>query len=364
MKAREQYKQKHPSLINDVDSWDDATFLNKARVTLDGKITNTAILLLGKEEASALLSPAVGQISWILKDTPEGYEHFYTPFILTVNKVIACIRNTNYRYMIDDTTIFPDEVPHYDDWVMRETLQNAIAHSDYSKSSRIIVLEYNNKLIVENAGSFIPDSIEAVIHDNKPQPYYRNLFLVNAMVNLNMIDTIGNGIKKIFTTQRERFFPLPTYDISSETYTEVTIHGELINENYSRQLKKHPELSLDDVIALDKVQKKMDLTDQEIERLRSLKLIKGRNSLLEIVGSAKVGLTNKDFKQMILDLLNEKGSAARDEVENLIMPLLPQDLPIEKRQKKISNILVELSSKEQKIQNISPSIKFSVWKLI
>ncbi|GHT24744.1 hypothetical protein AGMMS4957_18290 [Bacteroidia bacterium] len=364
LKAREQYKQKHPALISDVDTWDDITFLNKARVTLDGKITNTAILLLGKSEASALLSPAVGQISWILKDAPEGYEHFYTPFILTVNKVLACIRNTKYRYMIDDTTIFPDEVSHYDDWVMRETLQNAIAHSDYSKSSRIIVLEYNNKLIVENAGSFIPDSVEEVIHYNRPQPYYRNLFLVNAMVNLNMIDTIGSGIKKIFTIQRERFFPLPTYDISGEDHTEVTIHGELINENYSRQLKKHPELSLDDVIALDKVQKRLPVSEDDITRLRELKLVAGWASELQIAGNYSK-ITYQDYKQMILDLIiTQNGSATREDIVNLIMPTLSPDEPMAKKLRKITNIVAKLSKQEGIIKNTSNTDKYPVWKLV
>ncbi|GAB6013630.1 ATP-binding protein, partial [Viscerimonas tarda] len=342
----------------------DEEFLDKARVTLDGKITNTAILLLGKSEASALLSPAIGQITWVLKDAPEGYEHFYTPFILTVNKTLACIRNLKYRYMIDDTSLFPNEVTHYDEWVIREALNNAVAHQDYSKSCRIIVLEYNDRLIFENAGSFIPESVEDAIHYNRPQPYYRNPFLVAAMVNLNMIDTVGSGIKKMFTIQRDRFFPLPTYNISDEKHTEVTIHGELINENYSRQLFKHPELSLDDVIALDKVQKKLPISKDALNRLRSLDLIKGRSSLVEIVGSIKsVDFTNKDFKEMVLNLLREKGSVSREEIEKLIMPFLPQDLPVEKKQKKISNVLVGLSSKDKKIRNISQSIKFSVWEL-
>jgi ATP-dependent DNA helicase RecG len=362
--AREQYKKKHPSLIDDVDSWDDITFLNKAKVTLDGKITNTAILLLGKDEASPLISPAIAQITWVLKDDPGDYEHFHTPFILTVNKVLACVRNTKYRYMVDKTTLFPEEVTHYDEWVIRETLHNQVAHQDYSKQCRIIILEYNNRLLFENAGGFIPESIEEVIHLDRPQPYYRNPFLVEAMVNLNMIETIGSGIKKMFTIQRNRYFPLPTYDISDENHTEVTIHGELINENYSRILFEHPELSLDDVIALDKVQKKLPISKDSLNRLRSLKFVKGRSSLVEIVGTIKfVEFTNKDLKQMILDLLKDNRSVSREEIEKLIMPLLPQDLPVKKRQKKISNILVELSSKDKKIKNISQSIKFSVWQL-
>jgi ATP-dependent DNA helicase RecG len=358
--ARKQYKKKHEKLADDVDKWTDEQFLDKAYISIEGKITNTAILLLGKDTSHHLLSPAIAQISWILKDAPGGYEHFYTPMILSVDKAIACIRNTKYRYIIDDTTSFPDEITHYDEWVMREALNNAVAHQDYGKSSRIILLEYNNRLIIDNAGSFIPDSVEAAIHYDRPQPYYRNPFLVAAMVNLNMIDTIGSGIKKMFSTQRERFFPLPTYNIADGKHTEVTIYGELINENYSRQLKRHPELSLDDVILLDKVQKKQEIGDEEIEHLRDLKLIAGIASDLQVAGSY-TKISYQDYKQMILDLIIQNGSATREDIVNMIMPTLSPDEPVEKRLKKIANIVSKLSAKENRILNTSNSDKYPVW---
>ena len=138
--------------------------------------------------------------------------------------------------MVDDATLFPEEVTMYDDWVIREALHNCIAHQDYSKCSRIIVLEYSNHLIFDNAGSFIPASVEEAIHYDRPQRYYRNPFLANAMVNLNMIETIGSGIHKIFSIQRQRLFPMPTYDISDESHTKVTVHGELLNANYTNIL--------------------------------------------------------------------------------------------------------------------------------
>jgi ATP-dependent DNA helicase RecG len=363
LKAREQYKKKNPKLAKDIESWDDELFLDKASITIEGKITNTAILLLGKDTSNHLLSPAIGQVSWILKDAPGGYEHFYTPFILTVDKALACIRNLQYRYMIDDTTLFPEEVTHYDEWVIRETLHNCVAHSDHSKQSRIIILEYNDRLIFDNAGGFIPDSVEEAIRYDRPQRYYRNPFLVAAMVNLNMIDTIGSGIKKMFTIQRDRFFPLPTYDISDENHTEVTIHGELINENYSRQLKKHPELSLNEVIALDKVQKRQSISEMEIQHLRDLKLVAGVASELQVAGDY-TKISYQDYKQMVLELITKTGSATRDDIANLIMPTMSPDEPMEKRQKKISNIIVEISTKDKKIVNISKSIKSPVWTLV
>jgi len=366
LKAREQYKLKNASLSEDVDTWDDITFLNKAKITLNGQITNTAILLLGKDEASSLISPAIAQITWVLKDAPNGYEHFFTPFILTIDKTIDCIRNMRYSFMVNDNSLFPKEVTRFDKWVIREMLHNCVAHQDYRKSSRIIVLEFNDKLIFQNAGGFIPNSIEEVIRFNSPQDYYRNPFLTAAMVNLNMIETVGNGIKKIFTIQRDRLFPMPTYDISDETHTKVTVHGELLNENYTNILNDNPELPLEDVIALDKVQKKHKISENELVRLRSLKLVKGRSTSLEIVGDVHTNnsLTNKNYKQKILDLIVEKGSATKEEIETLLMPLLPMTLNISKKQKKISNLITELSLQDKKIMNTSSSKKYAVWQVI
>jgi ATP-dependent DNA helicase RecG len=219
------------------------------------------------------------------------------------------------------------------------------------------------KVTFDNAGSFIPDSVEAAIHYNRPQRYYRNPFLVNAMVNLNLIDTIGSGIKRMFTIQRDRFFPMPTYDISDEKHTEVTIHGELINENYSRQLKKHPELSLDDVILLDKVQKKQPVSETEIAHLRELKLVAGVASELQVAGNY-IKITYQDYKQMILELITQNGSATRDDIVNLIMPTLSPDESKEKRLRKITNIVAKLSKQERVIRNISNTDKYPVWKLV
>jgi ATP-dependent DNA helicase RecG len=369
LKAREQFKLRNPSLEKDVDSWDDITFLNKAKITQNGQITNTAILLLGKDEACALMSPAIAQITWVLKDVPGGFEHFHTPFILTVNKALDCIRNLRYSYMIDDNTLFPKEVTHYDKWVIRELLHNCVAHQDYRKSSRIIILEYNGKLVFQNAGGFIPGSVEEVILLNSPQDYYRNPFLARAMVNLNMIETVGNGIKKIFTIQKERLFPLPDYDISDETHTKVSVYGKLIDENYTNILNAHPELSLEDVIALDKVQKKQPVSKTETARLRKLKLVKGGATSLQIVTNAKSGskiktVPNKELKQKILDLLRKEGSATRVDIEQLIIPYLSPELPVENKRKKISNIVSELSYKEGQIVNISSSTKNPIWKLV
>ncbi|WP_301666172.1 ATP-binding protein, partial [uncultured Alistipes sp.] len=102
VKARELYTNAHKDKADEIASWDDATFLNKAKLTIRGKITNTAIVLLGKEESEHLISPAVAKIKWILRgqdNIERDYMIASCPFILAVDRIYDKIRNLKYRYI-------------------------------------------------------------------------------------------------------------------------------------------------------------------------------------------------------------------------------------------------------------------------
>jgi len=60
-RARVLFKEKNPKIASEVDGWDTVTFLNKAKILKNSRITHAAILLLGKEEAEYHLSPAIGK---------------------------------------------------------------------------------------------------------------------------------------------------------------------------------------------------------------------------------------------------------------------------------------------------------------
>jgi len=373
-KARNEYKAKHFRQRVDVDQWSDLTFLNKAKLTIRGKITQAALLLLGKDSSSYLLNPAVAQISWILKDAKNSeldYAHFSIPFILASDRVLSNIRNLFYRYM-PDNTLFPLEISQYDSYVIREALHNCIAHQDYYLQSKIIVVEFPEYVIFENAGNFLPQSVETVIEQDSPQKFYRNKFLCEAMVNLNMIDTIGGGIKKMFSVQRERFFPLPDYDLTNPKAVQVKIFGTVLNKNYTQLLMNKVDLDLHIVILLDKLQKGKILSTDNVRLLKSLKLIEGRKpnyyvaaSLANLSGEKAQYIKNKGFKdtyykKLIIDYIQKFASASRKDINDLLIESLPQVLSNDQKQKKITNLLYALS-KEAIIVNNSKSRKYSSW---
>lgn len=356
--ARREYLTKHPKHTDSAKRWDDASFLNKAKVTIKGQITRTAILLLGKPESSHFLNPATPTITWILKDRDgieKDYEHFSCPLLVNADKVFRKIRNLKYRYMAEGT-LFPEEVDQYDPFVIREPLNNAIAHQDYQLGGKISVVEFEDgRLCFSNPGSFIPGSVEEVIRSDAPESRYRNRFLAEAMVNLNMIDTIGSGIRKMFVTQKNRFFPLPEYQLDRGT-VQVTITGRVLDLSYARKLAEMPDLSLDDIILLDRVQKRKPLTAEQVKYLKQQGLVEGRKPNLHI--SARVakesgdkaeyirnrGFDDQHYKRLICEYIEKFGQARRSDIDRLLLDKLPDVLDEQQKANKVRNLLQNLKN--------------------
>ena len=362
MKARDKYKEVHPGKEKEVDGWDDKTFLNKAHITIKGQITIAAIILLGREESEHYLLPKVCKVRWSLKNEKAenlDFKVFSIPMILAIEDIGRQIRNTTYEFTISGN-IFPEKLYRYDEFTLREPLNNAIAHQDYDKGARIEVIEYeNDHLVFRNHGIFLPESVEKVVLDDSPESIYRNPFLVEAMRNVHMVDTEGGGIKKLYEQQKKRFFPMPEYDISGGMVT-VDIEGKVIDEQFARILVSVPELSMSDLILLDKVQKQKRLGDEEIKYLRKKKYIEGRKNNLFLsksitrntgnVGLKSTYVRNKSFddeyfRRLIVQYIEKFGSASRAEIDELLMNKLSDVLSEKQKKDKIKNLLYSLAKK-------------------
>ncbi|MFA5857989.1 MAG: RNA-binding domain-containing protein [Elusimicrobiota bacterium] len=377
LKAREEYKKTHMRLAQEVDKWSDETFLNKTRLSINDKLTRAAIILLGKPEAENHISPGIARISWILKDDnniEKDYEHFGPPFILNTDEVLTKIRNLKYRY-IPNQTLFPMETMQYETYVIREALHNCIAHQNYELRSRIVVVELPEQLIFTNSGSFLPGSIENVIEQDAPQKFYRNHLLATAMADLNMIDTVGGGIKKMFLKQRERYFPLPTYILNRADEVTVKIYGKIMDENYTKLLMKRTDLNLSTIMLIDRVQKKEKVSTDAIRYLRTQKLVEGRSpniyltSQLASTAGDKAGyIKNRAFdkehyKKMIIAFIEKFSSATRKDIDNLLLDKLSDVLNEKQKRNRIRNLMYEMSKKNRSIKN-SGTNKCPKWVLL
>lgn len=376
--AKQKYKEKmnHPHIIAEVDQMNDLDFLTKLKLVINGGITNAALLLLGNEDNDYLFSTPP-ETSWRLFDSGESikdYEIFKIPYISVSDRVFSKIRNLTYRYMPNQLTLFPTETKQYDMWLLRELMNNSIAHSDYSIGGRIYLNEFEDKLILSNPGTFLPGSIEPILKPSYNPPFYRNQLLAEAMVKFNMIDTQTMGIRRVFKIQQEKYFPLPDYDLSSPHQVSVTVYGKIIDDNYSRVLFDNPDFDLNTVYLIDRVQKHETISKDAAGHLRKLGVIEGRMpniyisaKVAESIGEKTQYVRNKGFdddayKKWIISYLETFKKGRKQDFVKLLNDKLPDTMSDKQKETKVRNLLYSLG-KDGEIMQDSNNKRLANWVL-
>ena len=131
--AREKYKEKinEDHISEEIDTMTDEEFLTKIKLLFDGQITNAAMILLGNSDYDYLNSrpPTMMWRLYGANGEDKDYAIFTIPFINVIDKIFSKIRNLTYRYIPNQLTLFPIETQQYDTWLLRELLNNCIAHT-------------------------------------------------------------------------------------------------------------------------------------------------------------------------------------------------------------------------------------------
>jgi ATP-dependent DNA helicase RecG len=353
-RARSDFALKHQNRIppEEVRGWSVATLLDRAKVTQRGQVTRAALLLLGLAESAYLLTPHPAQMTWKLVGQENAYEHFSPPFLLATSQLYQRIRNIQLRLLPDDE-LLPHEVSKYDQKVVLEALHNCIAHQDYRQHQRIIVTEKPDRLVFENAGRFFEGMPEDYVRGDKSPRGYRNPYLVQAMVELNMIDQMGYGIQQMYETQRRRYLPMPDYEVSGEAVV-MTIYGGVVDPAYTRVLMENSGLQLADVLALDRVQKGLEVPDSAIQALKRKGLVEGRKPRFRVSAAVAAASSKRaayiktrafddqHYADLVLQYLSKFGSASRKEIDELLWDKLSDALNDAQKKSKIGNILTGL----------------------
>lgn len=355
--ARDKYKEKmnRQHISEEVDELTDLQFLSKLKLIKNGKITRAAMILLGNSDFDDLLNspPSIMWRLYSADGVDRDYKLFTIPFIDVVDKVFENIRNLTYRYMPNQMTLFPQETEQYDMWILRELLNNCIAHANYQIGGRIYCNEFEDSIVLSNPGTFLPGNIEKVLSPGYNPPFYRNQLLAETMVKLNMIDTATSGIRKVFKIQRDKYFPMPDYDLSESSQVSVKVYGKTLDMRYTHILFDKPDLPLEVVYLIDKVQKgqSRELSDENVKMLRKSNLVEGRrtNLYLSAVAAEKIdeksqyiknkGFADKYYKDLIIEYLEKYHKAKKKDIKDLLFDKLPDSLNEKQKNDKIRNIL-------------------------
>jgi ATP-dependent DNA helicase RecG len=376
--ARKGYKEKHSSeyISDETDRMSDEEFLTKLKLIVDGKLTNAAMVLLGNPDHDNLLDVPVSAMWRLhgLKERLKDYSEFRMPFITLSNRIYAKIRNLTYRYMPNQLTLDTTITQQYNEDLLKELLLNCIAHQDYTQGGRIYVDELEDVVIISNPGSFIPGDVRKVLITGYTAPYYRNLLLAETMANFKLIDTAQWGIRKVFDTQRDRYFPLPDYDLSTYNKVAVTVYGKLLDQNYTRLLFSRGDLELESVYLLDRVQKKLPLTKEQYQMLRKLGVIEGKAPKifisLEVAAivdkraqyTKNRAMDDKYYIDLIANYLRQFGIGTKEELVKLLSDKLSDVLDAKQKDNKVRSLLRAMHNNGM-IERTTQNKRSGAWRL-
>lgn len=244
----------------------------------------------------------------------------------------------------------------YDPELIKEILNNCIAHSDYRRRGRVNVEEFEDHLVFINEGAFIPETIEQALEPGYKPPYYRNAFLCGAMVNLYMIDTNSMGIPMMYRIQRDKCFPLPSYDLSAMNRVKVTVYGKVLDANYTQLLHANGNLDIQTVFLLDQIQKKQTISLENYHELKKKNLVEGRYpnifvsfKVANAVGERTRYITNRGLdenicRELVLQALKIQPATMWEILEVLDRGALSAVLTDVQKQRKVSNLLQKMKN--------------------
>jgi len=139
----------------------------------------------------------------------------------------------------------------------------------------------------------------------------------------------------------------------------LKIYGHSIDENYSKLLIENKDLPLSNVALLDRIQKKLPVTDEAIKMLKQRKLIEGRKPNYFIAAQVATTIDDKaayirnrafddaHYKDMIISYLKKFKKGNRSEIENLIIPKLSEVLVEKQKKDKVKNLLQSMRKDNQ-----------------
>lgn len=185
-------------------------------------------------------------------------------------------------------------------------------------------------------------------HGNwKQNSHFGPPFLLN-------VEEVFKSIRNIkFRFQpRNQLIPIELSKYDPQTiYVYLTIYGKLIDENYSSVLIENQDLSLDEVIALDSIQKHREVSKEVVQKLKKKRIVEGRYPnvfvsahIADTIDDRAQYIKNKAFdadhyQQLILKFLDQYKSATRQDIDKLIMNKLPEILNSTQKKNKIGNLL-------------------------
>ena len=282
LKKRYSEKQRNPNFR----TLSDRQALSDLKLVSGSKVTFAALILVGKSEMLQKYLPQAKIILEYRKSTSlipfDNRQTYCGPFYKIVDDLWHDINLRNSKIDIQNNSYF-DNINYFNEEVIREAINNAVAHRDYRRNSETVIKLYPELFVVMNAGGFPLGVSQENLLEVQSTP--RNRLLSEVLAATGVGERSGQGIDKIYRITLSEGKDLPDYSHSDNFRVELRIGAAIKDaafaifiESEQRDLDPEERLSVLEVMGLDAIRrgKSESVTKDIVNKLLSRKLIEKR----------------------------------------------------------------------------------------
>ena len=340
LKMKEAYskKQDNPQFL----SLSNSQALSDLGLIKANQLTYAALILVGKVEAinkhlpqSAIHFEYRNTLSQIVFDRRTI---FSGPYYLIIDDLWETINQRNGKIPVQEG-LYIFDIPFFNKEVIREAINNTVAHRDYRKTSEVLIKQYPYHLYIVNPGGFpLGVTLDNLLTVSSTP---RNRLLADVLAKTGIVERSGQGVDKVYYQTISEGKPEPDYSYSDNFQVELRLSAVVEEKAFSlfvRQIQENrkddDKLGVQEIIALNRIKKnayknsvdetviKKLIKEGLVERIgktNSQKLILGKEYFLFAdkngENSAIKPIDNKQAKSLIVLHLQEFGKAKMGDFE-------------------------------------------------
>ncbi len=221
--------------------------------------TLAGLLLVGKEAALREYVPAHEVAFQVLHGLDVAVNEFRRWPLLRIHEWLTQaveVRNEEKELMVNG---FRVGVPRYARRGLREAVNNALIHREYTQLGAVHVQLHDEYVLVTNPGGFVAGVQVDRLLVTGPRP--RNPALADAFKRIGLVERTGRGVSIIYMGQLRNGRPAPRYDRSTDVSVTVVLDSGPADLDFvllviraNRRLDR--ALGVDDLLALWEVRRR------------------------------------------------------------------------------------------------------------
>lgn len=314
-------KQKNPQflLVSDQQA------LNDLDLVTDGNVTYAALILLGNlKTLRQHLPQAKVKLEYrknpdqIIFDQPYEFEGAFYNWI---DKLWGTINLRNSSVPVQEGSYIFD-VPYFNEEVIREAINNMIAHRDYRMQSECVIKQSEASLSLINPGGFPRGVTVDNVLTVSSTP--RNRLLADVLQKTGIVERSGQGVDKIFYQTLKEGKKKPDYSKTDNFQVQLDLSSLIEDKAFALFIKsvqegsvKDARLSVFDVVCLKNIKNRLEDFKPEKSVLKKL-IDKGL-----VVKRGKTKGTYYELSRDYYEFTDQKGILSRtDWGDSQAIPLI------------------------------------------